>query len=123
MNIVDRVGHNQARWQLENEEKLELLCTAVNTLHDDQQPVTLTDAQLDRILALREPLSIPGHAAEQIATMAKHGNLNQRAQIGYGQWPLVADWTFSPDGSLRLGLFTMNGDPFWSGTFRGPKNV
>jgi hypothetical protein len=83
--------------------------------------VHLTDEQLDKVLALREPLSIPQHAAEQVATLATYNSITTWQQLsGYGGGYIAADWTLKPDGSMQLVLADHTGAPFWRGTFRGP---
>ena len=84
--------------------------------------VQLTDKQVGQIIdKLSDPLSVPSGMAKVVADLARYGNVNQIEQIGYGQYPLTAEWTFRPNGELFLRLASMNGEQFWSGTFRGPQ--
>jgi hypothetical protein len=83
--------------------------------------VHLTDEQVAQIIdKLSNPLSIPAHAAEQVAEMAKHGQFQKLDHIGFGSAPLMVEWIFRPNGEIDLRLMDIQGAPIWRGTFRGP---
>jgi hypothetical protein len=79
----------------------------------------LTDEQLERILATRESLSIPQHAALLVADVARYGTYKYRTLIGNGSF-IGCDWELHPDGRIKLELTEPNGSRFWAGTFRAP---
>lgn len=85
----------------------------------DNRPVQLSDEQLDKVLSLREPLSIPEHAAELVREVARYGPYTYMQHMGSGSF-VTADWSLNPDGTIGLALQAPNGSPFWRGTFRGP---
>jgi hypothetical protein len=81
--------------------------------------IHLTDAQLDKVLASREPLSIPKHAALLVADVARYGVYTYRTLIGNGSF-IGCDWELHPDGRIKLELQEPNGSRFWTGTFQAP---
>jgi hypothetical protein len=81
--------------------------------------VHLSDEQLEKILATREPLSIPEHAGELVREIARYGGFRYMQHLGYGSF-ITADWQLNPDGTIALELQEPNGTPFWRGIFCAP---
>jgi hypothetical protein len=78
--------------------------------------VVLTDDQLEKILATREPLTIPEHAADLVREVARYGSYTYRQNIGSSAF-VGMDWSLNPDGSIDLELLDQCGRRFWRGKF------
>jgi hypothetical protein len=74
-------------------------------------------ALADEIVRRLECSELPAKVGEWIRKEYPQG-YSGRQSLGYGRFPALLEYRFSPDGSIWLQLGNMNGQGFWQTTLR-----
>lgn len=78
-------------------------------------------ALADEIVSRLACNELPADVAEWIRKELAGGT--GRHALGYGQFPMIMEYQFNPDGSIWLQLDSPDRQPFWQTTLRPPRTL